>query len=258
MLLFHPVTGSCGKVPHIFIQLPQAVAASGADDDLPGFQQIGGLPDTGKHIIDGLLHPPPFPAKDFQKACRRRIHDDGGNGPVSCQMAQGIGIFPVGHLSLFPAGVKVEFLHPVPNPAASAPEPHGRGIDCAVVAGNVPFVAAFRRLPYHFWGKEIIDPAFRLNPQPQNVALVKCTVYSDRYRCRTCSDSPGLSSMVKCRCRQFFFSDSKIHSVYSQCRGPAGLQLNQSRLPFSGTVPGPVPQRTGASAPLHPAGPPPG
>ena len=40
--------------------------------------------------------------------------------------------------------------------------------------------------------------------------------------------SPGLSCIVKCRCSNRFSFAFRSHSLYSQCSGPSGLQLNHN------------------------------
>ena len=172
MLLFYPVAAAA-FLPDVFLHLPQAVGASPADHQLSGFQQIRRDADTGQHIILCLQYPPALPPQQFQKAGRRRIHDHCRDRPVSRQLFQFCGILPVGHLPLLLPGIKVELLHPVPDPAASAPEPHGHGIHRAVIAGNVPFVAACRHLPHQFLCEEIVDSALRLDPLSQHIPPIE-------------------------------------------------------------------------------------
>ena len=172
MLLANPVL-SAPRLPEVLPQLPDAVSAIFADHDLPSFQAVGGESNAAEHIVFGFFYPPTLPPQDFHEACRRRIHNHRLNGISPCQFGQSASVFLVGHLVLFPPGVEVKFLHPVPCAATFPPQSHRGGIHRTIVAGNVPLFAVFRGFPQHILREKVVDPSFRLHPLPQHIPLVK-------------------------------------------------------------------------------------
>ena len=162
-------------IPAVEGELPDQPFTPAGKPEFPLFEQASDQPDAiSDAIFGGDDKKPSMPADTGDKAGGRRVDDHRLNFPRTGKRLQCLIIFLIGHLAPFPAGVIVELVQPIPNPIPLPPQPHGSGVDGAIIAGEEE-PAAGRRLieQMHRRIKHWVNRPLRSDPFPQHKPLVE-------------------------------------------------------------------------------------
>ena len=174
VIFFNGAVLAAGFVPAIKGELPKAVFAIRRKQQLSLFQSSRRSPDALDHIIFSFSHQKACLPQFCNKAGSRRINNDCRNGLPSGQLLNALQILGVGTLSLLFSAAVIILSDPIGGCSIIAPQPSRKGVQRAVINGNIPFSLRMRqRFDMHRLVKHRVNQPFCNAPFAQDKAAIK-------------------------------------------------------------------------------------